>query len=116
MILTKDTENEYDFKNYLIDATPEILWFGVDAQGDYTGQVQAVGVYDNGVLVFKGYYGSCSGCGGWGEGGEPRNLKEVKDYSTLYWELDLSQIEVWESLKPALKEAIEYARKKRDET
>ena len=32
----------------------------------------------------KDYYGSCSGCGAWGEGGEPETLKDVLSNGELF--------------------------------
>lgn len=84
--LTKDEQLkswQMDYKDFLIDASPEILWFYVYAQGDYQGNVDAIGVYKNLIVFFSGYYGSCSGCGAWGEGGEPTDLLEVFDNSIL---------------------------------
>lgn len=70
------------YKNYLIDAAPDILWYYVEAPGSYSGQVFGVGKYKNQVLLYEDYYGSCSYCGAWGEGGEPKDLAEILSKST----------------------------------
>jgi len=82
-MLTK-TGTTFAFQDFLIDATPEILWFWCDSDDDYQGQVYALGYWKNNIVWFSGYYGSCSGCGAWGEGGEPTNLDEVLADSAVF--------------------------------
>lgn len=69
---------------WLIMRAPDVLWFNVQEVGDYQGEVYGIGTYQRQFLIYEGYYGSCSGCGAWGEGGEPANQDEVLASSTLY--------------------------------
>lgn len=78
---------------YLNDAAPEILWYDVQDVGSYSGSVYAIGLLKTPgvkerIVVFKGYYGSCSGCGAWGEGGEPKDMKEVMEFSKCFETVD----------------------------
>jgi hypothetical protein len=127
-VLSKEINHaEYlanSFKDYLIDAAPEVLWFDVQEKGYYQGEVYAIGLYQNKILIFEGYYGSCGGCGAWGEGGEPTNIKEVLESSTLFEE-DKAAFECCESLanrcespnvgqcKAAVNEAIQFRNAKK---
>lgn len=67
----------HSFKDYLITAAPDILWFSILTAGGYSGSVYGVGVYNKRILLYVGSYGSCSGCGAWGEGGEPKDQNDV---------------------------------------
>lgn len=75
---------EEDWLTYLAEAAPEVLWFHLVSDGRWQGTVHAIGKYQGKCLIFDGYYGSCSGCGAWGEGGEPTTLQEVLDSSQLF--------------------------------
>jgi hypothetical protein len=72
------------FTEYLIHAAPEILWYNVQDVGSYQGQVYAVGAYKNQIVIYEDYYGSCSYCGAWGEGGEPSDLTQVLEHSNFF--------------------------------
>jgi hypothetical protein len=85
---------EKDWLSYLCEAAPEVLWFHLCSRGDYQGEVFAVGKYLGKCLVFSDYYGSCSGCGAWGEGGEPTDLSEVLKSSKLFDKPD-DALEEW---------------------
>ena len=41
-------------------------------------------MYKNQILFYEDYYGSCGGCGAWGEGGEPESQKIVLEHSHLF--------------------------------
>lgn len=83
------------YAHYLWMAAPEIKWLYVEDVGSYSGDVYAIGRYKKQWFVMHDYYGSCSGCGAWGEGGEPEKLEDV-----------LSHGELFKSKKDALKFAI----------
>lgn len=80
------------FLHYLVEAAPDILWYDVQDVGSYQGSVYGVGEYKGQCLIYTDYYGSCSGCGAWGEGGEPSDMEEV-----------LGHCEKFDSEKEALK-------------
>ena len=65
-------------------AAPEISWYHVEDVGSYQGTVFAIGKYQKKWFVMQDYYGSCSGCGAWGEGGEPEKLKDVLSHGELF--------------------------------
>jgi hypothetical protein len=73
-----------NFADYLIDAAPDILWYNVQDIGSYQGTVYAVGEYKKQIVIFEEDYGSCSSCGAWGKGGEPKNQKKVLSLSQLF--------------------------------
>ena len=70
--------------HYLVEAAPSILWFDVQDIGGYQGSVYGVGLYKSKILIYEDYYGSCSGCGAWGEGGEPNSESDVLLKSTQF--------------------------------
>lgn len=70
--------------HYLALNAPEIKWLYVEDVVDFQGVVYAIGKYKKQWFIMKDYYGSCSVCGAWGEGGEPKNLKEVLDNGELF--------------------------------
>lgn len=72
------------YAHYLWMAAPEIKWIYVEDVGSYQGTVYALGKYQGKWFVMKDYYGSCSGCGAWGEGGEPESLKDVLANGELF--------------------------------
>ena len=72
------------YAHYLWMAAPEIDWYHVEDVGSYQGTVYALGKYKDKLFVMKDYYGSCSGCGAWGEGGEPEKLKDVLGHGELF--------------------------------
>lgn len=72
------------YAHYLWMAAPEIKWYYVEDVGSYQGIVYAIGKYKSKIFVMKDYYGSCSGCGAWGEGGEPETLKDVLGHGELF--------------------------------
>ena len=72
------------YAHYLFMAAPQIKWVYVETVGDYQGTVYAIGKYKRQWFVMKDYYGSCSGCGAWGEGGQPENLKSVLGNGELF--------------------------------
>jgi hypothetical protein len=81
-----DDECDYSdgFIHYLVEAAPGVLWFNIQDVGSYQGCVYAVGLFEGKYLIYEDYYGSCSGCGAWGEGGEPSSLNDVISNSTLF--------------------------------
>ena len=72
------------YAHYLWIAAPQIKWYYVEGVGSYQGTVYALGKYKSRWFVMKDYYGSCSWCGAWGEGGEPENLKSVLGNGELF--------------------------------
>ena len=72
------------FAHYLWMAAPEIKLIHVEDVGSYQGTVFAIGRYKNKWFIMKDYYGSCSGCGAWGEGGELESLKSVLNNGELF--------------------------------
>ena len=72
------------YAHYLFMAAPEISWYYVEDVGSYQGTVYAIGKYKKQWFVMKDYYGSCSGCGAWGEGGEPETLKDILENGELF--------------------------------
>jgi hypothetical protein len=73
-----------DFKDYLAEAAPAILWYDVQAVGSRQGRVFGVGRLRGNVVLYHGYFGSCSHCGSWGEGGEPIDEAGVLADSVVY--------------------------------
>lgn len=85
----KNTNDYYDccgdvFEHFLSLVAPEIVWKYIEDVGSYQGTVFAIGAYDGQIFVMKDYYGSCSGCGAWGEGGEPVSLEDVLGNGELF--------------------------------
>jgi hypothetical protein len=74
----------HSYSEWLATRAPDVLWFDVQAVGSYQGSVYAVGVMKQQIVVFEGYYGSCSGCGAWGEGGEPESQEGILANSKLF--------------------------------
>lgn len=74
----------HDYAEWLIGAAPDVLWYDIQEVGSYQGQVFGVGLYKRQVAIYEDYYGSCSGCGAWGEGGEPTSQEEVLNSCTLF--------------------------------
>lgn len=72
------------FAHYLWMAAPEIKWLYVEDVGSYQGDVYAIGKYKRQWFIMHDYYGSCSWCGAWGEGGEPEKLKDVLENGELF--------------------------------
>jgi hypothetical protein len=72
------------YLHYLVSAAPSILWYNVQDVGSYQGSVYGVGEYKKQILIYEDSYGSCSGCGAWGEGGEPKNEEGVLSMSKLF--------------------------------
>lgn len=72
------------YAHYLWIAAPEIKWLYVEDVGDYQGVVFAIGKYQRKWFIMQDYYGSCSGCGAWGEGGEPEKLEDVLSHGELF--------------------------------
>lgn len=78
------TCRSYDFKEWVPHIAPDIAWYDIQDAGSYQGSVYGVGLYKKQIVIYEDYYGSCSGCGAWGEGGEPTSQKEVLDKSKLF--------------------------------
>lgn len=57
----------YSFREYLIHAAPSFLWADVQDVGSYQGRVYGIAWYNKQIALYEDYYGSCSGCGAWGE-------------------------------------------------
>lgn len=76
--------------DYLIAASPDILWFWEEWTGSYQGSVYALGIdtVEKKLVAFRGYYGSCSGCGAWGEGGEPTCKQDIIGQSNVFDTID----------------------------
>lgn len=74
----------HSYAGWLVSAAPDVLWYDVQDIGDYQGRVFGVGRYQGQVLLYEDYYGSCSGCGAWGEGGEPADQAAVLELSHLF--------------------------------
>ena len=74
------------YAHYLWMAAPEIEWYYVEDVGGYQGEVYALAKYEGKIFIMHDYYGSCSGCGAWGEGGEPEKLKDVLGNGELFEE------------------------------
>lgn len=83
-----DDEEMDIYKECLIKAAPDILWFNVQDVGGYQGRVYAVGKMGRQYVMFADYYGSCSACGAWGydQGGEPEDQDEVLSKSALFFD------------------------------
>jgi len=77
----------YDHKDWVCHVAPDVLWFSVQDVGSYQGSVYGFGLYKGKLLIYEDSYGSCSGCGAWGEGGEPETqedlLKNSKEFDSL---------------------------------
>ncbi len=78
-----DCEKNY-YGEFLCSAAPDFLWYCVQDVGSYQGQVFGIATYKGKVGIYEDYYGSCSGCGAWGEGGEPEKQQDVIDNATLF--------------------------------
>lgn len=76
--------NRNDYLSYLCSNAPDFLWYCVQDVGSYQGQVFGVAVYEGKIAIYENYYGSCSGCGAWGEGGEPTSQEEIIASSTFF--------------------------------
>lgn len=83
----KHTEKCYSsssgYKEYLIHAAPSYLWADVQDVGSYQGSVYGVAFVDGKIALYEDSYGSCSGCGAWGEGGEPSTEEEIISRTTF---------------------------------
>ena len=82
-----------DYQNWLPHIAPDFFWFDIQDVGSYQGQVYGIAIYNKQIAIYEDYYGSCSGCGAWGEGGEPESQDaviqhckffETKDEAILY--------------------------------
>ncbi len=93
----------HSYAGWLVSQAPDVLWYDVQDVGSYSGQVFAVGLYRANILLFSDYYGSCSGCGAWGEGGEPTDQEDVLASSHLF----LSASEAVEYVQREWSEAFE---------
>lgn len=86
--------NRHDYTEWLCHVAPDVLWYKIEDWGSYSGQVFGVGEYQGQIIVYKDYYGSCSGCGVWGgfspdeAGGEPQSQEEVLSNSKLFDDLN----------------------------
>ncbi len=67
----------YNFEDWLPHIAPDLFWFNIHTVGNYQGNVYGVALYKGQIGIYEDYYGSCSGCGAWGEGGEPTSQDEV---------------------------------------
>lgn len=80
--------SRYQFDEWIPHTAPDVLWFNIQDVGSYQGSVYGFGLYKGKLLVYEDYYGSCSGCGAWGEGGEPESQEEILGRSKLFDTLD----------------------------
>lgn len=78
------TCNKYDYQDWLVHISPDFFWFNIQDVGSCQGQVYGVAVYNKQIAIYEDYYGSCSGCGAWGEGGEPTSQDEVIKLCKLF--------------------------------
>jgi len=67
----------YNYDEWLPHIAQDFFWFNIQDVGSYQGQVFGVAIYKNQFAIYEDYYGSCSGCGAWGEGGEPESQEKV---------------------------------------
>lgn len=74
----------HSYAGWLVSVAPDVLWFDVQDVGYYSGTVYGVGRLKKDILLFQDGYGSCSGCGAWGEGGEPCDMEDVLAHSELF--------------------------------
>lgn len=87
--MPKHTENcqfsEY-YAEFVIKASPDILWYDIQDVGSYQGSIYGVGEYKKQIVIYEDNYGSCSGCGEWTEwgGAQPQNQEEVLNKSKLF--------------------------------
>jgi hypothetical protein len=92
--MPKHTENcqfsEY-YAEFVIKASPDILWYDIQDVGSYQGSIYGVGKYKKQIVIYEDGYGSCSGCGEWVEanewslaGAQPHNQEEVLNKSKLF--------------------------------
>ena len=80
----KGTCDAYTFEDWLPHIAPELFWFNIQDVGSYQGSVYGVALYKDQIVIYEDYYGSCSGCGAWGEGGEPISQDDVLSKSKLF--------------------------------
>jgi len=75
-----------EFKEWLPHIARDFLWFDIQDVGSYEGSVYGVALYKNKIVIYEDMYGSCSGCGAWGEGdgGEPQSQDEVIELSKMF--------------------------------
>lgn len=66
-------------REYINIAWPQLHIVWAKMVGDYQGTNYIIGIADKKVLACGVGYGSCSGCGAWGEGGEPISPKDLID-------------------------------------
>lgn len=69
-------------------AWPELVITWCANVGDYQGTNYVVGYVGDKVLACGYGYGSCSGCGAWGEGGEPTKPEDLIDSGVFGKTLD----------------------------
>ena len=68
-----------DDRDYVKLAWPKLNILYFETTGNYQGTNYVIG-YADGKVLASGYgYGSCSGCGAWGEGGEPTKPEDLID-------------------------------------
>ena len=80
----KDCCSTFTFQEWLPHIAPDLFWFDIQDVGSYQGSVYGVAKYKKQIVIYEGYYGSCSGCGAWGEGGEPVSQDEVLKSCTIH--------------------------------
>ena|SRR5687768_12034116 len=75
-----------EFKEWLPHIARDFLWFDIQDVGSYEGSVYGVALYKNKIAIYEDMYGSCPGCGAWGEGGlgEPQSQDEVIELSKMF--------------------------------
>lgn len=98
--------SRYNYQEWLVHVAPDCLFFNVQDVGSYQGQVFAVLIYKNKVGIMEDYYGSCSGCGAWGEDGEPQSQKDVLGNTKFFdsYEKAIEYTQEWDSYeKPDFK-------------
>lgn len=74
----------YTFTEWLPHIAPDFFWFDIQDVGSYQGQVFGVAIHKGQIGIYEDYYGSCSGCGAWGEGGEPESQDKVVELTKLF--------------------------------
>ena len=82
--LHKESCNRGDIKEWVVHVAPDVLWYRVEDVGSYQGSLYGVGSYRRRILLYFDYYGSCGGCGAWGEGGGPDTQADLLKKSSTF--------------------------------
>ncbi len=66
-----------EYKEFLIEKLPEILWDDVIVKGSYSQTISAFGIKGKKPVFIELYNGSCSFCGSWDY--QPPKSEELRD-------------------------------------